>query len=122
MSDNTTLHPSATGSTFSDIDDIIADMRDGKMVIMVDDENRENEGDLIMAAEKVRPEDINYMARYGRGLICLTITRIRCEQLRLPLMVDDTDHKHATNFTISIEAAEGITTGISAHDRMVVIK
>ena len=117
MSDNTTPHPSVTGTTFSDIEDIIADIRDGKMVIMVDDENRENEGDLIMAAEKVRPEDINYMARYGRGLICLTITRKRCEQLRLPLMVDDTDQKHATNFTISIEAAEGITTGISAHDR-----
>jgi 3,4-dihydroxy 2-butanone 4-phosphate synthase/GTP cyclohydrolase II len=117
MSDNTTPHPSVTGTTFSDIEDIIADIRDGKMVIMVDDENRENEGDLIMAAEKVRPEDINYMARFGRGLICLTITRKRCEQLRLPLMVDDTDQKHATNFTISIEAAEGITTGISAHDR-----
>jgi 3,4-dihydroxy 2-butanone 4-phosphate synthase/GTP cyclohydrolase II len=84
---------------------------------MVDDENRENEGDLLMAAEKVRPEDINYMARYGRGLICLTITRERCAQLRLPLMVDDTDRRHATNFTVSIEAAEGITTGISAHDR-----
>jgi 3,4-dihydroxy 2-butanone 4-phosphate synthase/GTP cyclohydrolase II len=84
---------------------------------MVDDENRENEGDLLMAAEKVRPEDINYMARYGRGLICLTITRERCAQLRLPLMVDDTDTRHATNFTVSIEAAEGITTGISAHDR-----
>jgi 3,4-dihydroxy 2-butanone 4-phosphate synthase/GTP cyclohydrolase II len=87
------------------------------MVIMVDDENRENEGDLLMAAEKVRPEDINYMARYGRGLICLTLTRERCKQLRLPLMVDGTDHHHATNFTLSIEAAEGITTGISAHDR-----
>ncbi|MGI9389368.1 MAG: 3,4-dihydroxy-2-butanone-4-phosphate synthase, partial [Boseongicola sp.] len=117
MSDNTTLHPSATGTAFSDIESIIADIREGKMVIMVDDENRENEGDLLMAAEKVRPEDINYMARYGRGLICLTITRARCAQLRLPLMVDDTDQRHATNFTLSIEAAEGITTGISAHDR-----
>ena len=74
---------------FSDIEDIIADIRDGKMVIMVDDENRENEGDLIMAAAKVRPEDINYMARYGRGLICLTLTRDRCARLRLPLMVTD---------------------------------
>jgi len=117
MSDNTTLHPSATQTAFSSIEEIIADIANGKMVIMVDDENRENEGDLIMAAAKVQPEDINYMARYGRGLICLTITRERCEQLRLPLMVDDTDQKHATNFTISIEAAEGITTGISAHDR-----
>jgi 3,4-dihydroxy 2-butanone 4-phosphate synthase/GTP cyclohydrolase II len=117
MAEKTTLHPSATSTSFSDIEEIIADIRDGKMVIMVDDENRENEGDLLMAAQLVRPEDINYMARYGRGLICLTITRERCDQLRLPLMVADTDQRHATNFTISIEAAEGITTGISAHDR-----
>ncbi|MEX2494811.1 MAG: bifunctional 3,4-dihydroxy-2-butanone-4-phosphate synthase/GTP cyclohydrolase II [Woeseia sp.] len=117
MPDNTTIHPSATSTTFSSIEEIIADVREGKMVIMVDDENRENEGDLLMAAEKVRAQDINYMARYGRGLICLTMTRERCAQLRLPLMVDDTDSRHATNFTISIEAAEGITTGISAHDR-----
>ena len=117
MPDNTTLHPSASGVAFSKIEDIIADIHDGKMVIMVDDENRENEGDLLMAAERVRPEDINYMARYGRGLICLTITRTRCAQLRLPLMVAETDEHHATNFTISIEAADGITTGISAHDR-----
>jgi len=115
MRDNTTPHPRA--SAFSDIDEIIADIRDGKMVIMVDDENRENEGDILMAAEKVRPEEINYMARYGRGLICLTLSRERCAQLRLPLMVYETDEHHATNFTISIEAAEGITTGISAHDR-----
>ncbi|MDB2543560.1 bifunctional 3,4-dihydroxy-2-butanone-4-phosphate synthase/GTP cyclohydrolase II [Woeseiaceae bacterium] len=104
-------------NTFADIEDIIVDLKQGKMVIMVDDENRENEGDLIMAAEKVRPEDINYMARYGRGLICLTLTRERCAQLRLPLMVEETDQHHATNFTVSIEATEGITTGISAHDR-----
>ena len=117
MANKTTLHPSVANSTFSDIGDIIKDLADGKMVIMVDDENRENEGDLIMAAECVRPEDINYMARYGRGLICLTLTRERCAQLRLPLMVNETDEHHATNFTISIEAAEGITTGISAHDR-----
>jgi 3,4-dihydroxy 2-butanone 4-phosphate synthase/GTP cyclohydrolase II len=117
MSDNTTTHPSAIDSSFSSIDEIIADIGAGKMVIMVDDENRENEGDLIMAASKVRPEDINYMATHGRGLICLTLSRERCAQLRLPLMVSDTDDRHATNFTISIEAAEGITTGISAHDR-----
>ena len=108
----TTLH-----NTFSNIEDIIEDVRNGKMVIMVDDEDRENEGDLIMAAEKVRPEDINYMARYGRGLICLTLTRERCAQLRLPLMVEETDEHHTTNFTVSIEATKGITTGISAHDR-----
>jgi 3,4-dihydroxy 2-butanone 4-phosphate synthase/GTP cyclohydrolase II len=117
MPNKTTIHPKAAAAGFSEIEDIIADIRDGKMVIMVDDENRENEGDLLMAAQKVRPEDINYMARYGRGLICLTISRERCAQLRLPLMVDETDKRHATNFTISIEAAEGITTGISAHDR-----
>ncbi|MBJ89713.1 MAG: 3,4-dihydroxy-2-butanone-4-phosphate synthase [Woeseia sp.] len=117
MPKQTTLHPNTTESSFSCIEDIITDIRDGKMVIMVDDENRENEGDLLMAAELVRPEDINYMARYGRGLICLTMTRERCSQLRLPLMVAETDQRHATNFTISIEAARGITTGISAHDR-----
>ena len=117
MADSTTVHPSAIDAAFSDIEDIIADIAAGRMVIMVDDENRENEGDLIMAAEKVRPEDINYMATHGRGLICLTMSRERCAQLRLPLMVTDTDQHHATNFTISIEAAEGITTGISAHDR-----
>ncbi len=104
-------------TAFSDIEDIIADIRDGKMVIIVDDENRENEGDLLMAAAKVRPEDINYMARYGRGLICLPMTRSRCNQLRLPLMVNETDEHQSTNFTLSIEAVEGITTGISAHDR-----
>jgi 3,4-dihydroxy 2-butanone 4-phosphate synthase/GTP cyclohydrolase II len=117
MPDNTTTHPRAVENTFSDIKEIIADIKAGKMVIMVDDENRENEGDLIMAAEKARPEDVNYMATHGRGLICLTLSRERCKQLRLPLMVSDTDRHHGTNFTISIEAAEGITTGISAHDR-----
>lgn len=122
MADNTTLHPSAVDAAFSDIEDIIADIGAGKMVIMVDDENRENEGDLIMAAGKVRPEDVNYMATHGRGLICLTLSRERCAQLRLPLMVTDTDAHHATNFTLSIEAAEGITTGISAHDRACTIQ
>jgi 3,4-dihydroxy 2-butanone 4-phosphate synthase/GTP cyclohydrolase II len=117
MPDNTTIHPKARTTVFSKIEDIIADIAAGKMVIMVDDENRENEGDLLMAAELVRPEDINYMARYGRGLICLTLSRERCAQLRLPLMVGETDARHATNFTLSIEAAVGITTGISAHDR-----
>lgn len=116
MPENTSQIPAAD-SMFSDIEDIIADIRDGRMVIMVDDENRENEGDLLMAASAVRPEDINYMATHGRGLICLTLSRDRCAQLRLPLMVNETDVHHATNFTVSIEAAEGITTGISAHDR-----
>jgi 3,4-dihydroxy 2-butanone 4-phosphate synthase/GTP cyclohydrolase II len=99
------------------IDEILADLRAGKMVVIMDDEDRENEGDLLMAADLVRPEDINFMARYGRGLICLTLTRERCKQLRLPLMVIETDADHRTNFTVSIEAAEGVTTGISAHDR-----
>lgn len=117
MPDNTTIHPNAVDQTFAPIEDIIADMKAGKMVIMVDDENRENEGDLIMAAEKVQAADVNYMATHGRGLVCLTLSRERCKQLRLPLMVRETDQHHATNFTISIEAAEGITTGISAHDR-----
>jgi len=99
------------------IEDILEDIRNGKMVIMMDDEDRENEGDLIMAASRVRPEDINFMARNGRGLICLTLTQDRCRQLRLPLMVSETNEQQATNFTLSIEAAEGVTTGISAHDR-----
>lgn len=99
------------------IEDIIADLTAGRMVIMMDDENRENEGDLVMVASRVQAEDINFMARYGRGLICLTLTRERCRQLRLPLMVRETDVHQTTNFTVSIEAAEGITTGISAHDR-----
>ena len=102
---------------FSSTEEIIQDFRDGKMVVIVDDEDRENEGDLIMAASKVQMEDVNFMARYGRGLVCLTLTRERCGQLRLPLMVHDTYEKQATNFTVSVEAAEGITTGISAHDR-----
>lgn len=102
---------------FNTIDEIIEDIRQGKMVIIVDDEDRENEGDLLMAASHATPEDINFMARYGRGLICLTLTRDRCQQLRLPLMVNETDAQHGTNFTLSIEAAEGVTTGISAADR-----
>ncbi len=109
-----------TDSAWSGLDsteDIVAAIRGGEMVVILDDEDRENEGDLIMAATKVRPEDVNFMARYGRGLICLTLTRQRCEQLRLPLMVSNTDLRKTTNFTISIEAAEGVTTGISAHDR-----
>ena len=117
MPDNTHTLPGAINSAFSDIADIIADIRAGKMVIMVDDEDRENEGDLLMAAQHVRPEDVNYMATYGRGLICLTLSPERCAQLRLPLMVTETDQRRTTNFTLSIEAADGITTGISAHDR-----
>jgi 3,4-dihydroxy 2-butanone 4-phosphate synthase/GTP cyclohydrolase II len=98
-------------------EEIIEDIRQGKMVVIMDDEDRENEGDLVMAAVHTRPEDINFMARYGRGLICLTLTRERCHQLRLPLMVNDSKTPHSTNFTVSIEAASGVTTGISAADR-----
>ncbi len=103
------------------IEEIIADIRQGKMVVLMDDEDRENEGDLIMAASATRPQDINFMAHYGRGLICLTLTQARCEQLRLPLMVSDNNAKHSTNFTVSIEAAQGVTTGISAADRAVTV-
>ena len=98
-------------------EEIIADLRQGRMVVIMDDEDRENEGDLIMAAEAVTPEAINFMARYGRGLICLTLSKERCQQLRLPLMVGVNEAAHSTNFTVSIEAAEGVTTGISAADR-----
>lgn len=103
--------------TLNTIDAILGDFRQGKMVILMDDEGRENEGDLLMAAAMVRPEDINFMARYGRGLICLALTRERCQQLHLPLMVHDNSSPFSTNFTVSIEAAQGVTTGISAYDR-----
>lgn len=102
---------------FDSIPDIIDDIRAGRMVVILDDEDRENEGDLIMAAEKVRAEDINFMAREGRGLICLALTGQRCAQLKLPPMVSHNTSTHRTNFTVSIEAAEGVTTGISAQDR-----
>ena len=101
----------------SPVEDIVADMRAGRIVILVDEEDRENEGDLVLAADHVTPEAINFMARYGRGLICLTLTRERCEQLRLPPMVVRNGDKKGTAFTVSIEAAEGVTTGISAADR-----
>ena len=100
-------------------EEIIEDIRAGKMVIIMDDEDRENEGDLLMAAEAVSPEAINYMATHGRGLICVTLSQQRCKQLRLPLMVGDNTAQLETNFTVSIEAAEGVTTGISASDRAI---
>jgi len=101
----------------SPVEDIVADIRAGRMVILVDEEDRENEGDLVLAADHVSPEAINFMARFGRGLICLTLTRERCESLRLPPMVARNGTKMGTAFTVSIEAAEGVTTGISAADR-----
>ncbi|MCF2857953.1 3,4-dihydroxy-2-butanone-4-phosphate synthase [Pseudoalteromonas sp. SMS1] len=97
--------------------EIIEDIKAGKMVILMDDEDRENEGDLIIAAEHITPEAINFMATYGRGLICLTMTQERCQQLDLPLMVRNNGAQFSTNFTLSIEAAKGVTTGISAADR-----
>ena len=102
--------------------EITEDIRLGKMVILMDDEDRKNEGDLIMAADTVTPEAINFMATYGRGLICLTLTSERCEQLKLPLMVDDNTAAFSTNFTVSIEAAKGVTTGISAGDRAITVQ
>ncbi len=101
----------------SPVEDIVADMRAGRMVILVDEEDRENEGDLVLAADFVTPEAINFMAKYGRGLICLTLTKERCEYLGLPPMARQNGTVYSTAFTVSIEAAEGVTTGISAADR-----
>jgi 3,4-dihydroxy 2-butanone 4-phosphate synthase/GTP cyclohydrolase II len=111
MSDNRTPAP------VSPVEDIIADLAAGRIVILVDEEDRENEGDLIMAADHVDAAGINFMARYGRGLICLTLTRDRCSRLELPPMTARNGDKKGTAFTVSIEAAEGVTTGISAADR-----
>ena len=99
------------------IEEIIEDIKNGKMVIMVDDEDRENEGDVVIAAEKVTPAAINFMARYACGLVCLSLTEKRVKELNLPLMVQDNTSPYNTAFTVSIEAKEGVTTGISAHDR-----
>ncbi|UYG06812.1 bifunctional 3,4-dihydroxy-2-butanone-4-phosphate synthase/GTP cyclohydrolase II [Halomonas sp. M4R1S46] len=108
-------HSSSGG--LAPIAELIEDIRQGRMVILMDDEDRENEGDIIMAAEKVEAEHINFMARHARGLICLPMTRERCERLQLPLMVRDNGSGFGTKFTLSIEAAEGVSTGISAADR-----
>ncbi|WCM94957.1 bifunctional 3,4-dihydroxy-2-butanone-4-phosphate synthase/GTP cyclohydrolase II [Acidovorax sp. NCPPB 2350] len=110
---NTPLSP----APISPVEDIVAEMRAGRIVILIDEEDRENEGDLVLAADHVTPEAINFMARFGRGLICLTLTRERCERLNLPPMVARNGTKTGTAFTASIEAAEGVTTGISAADR-----
>jgi len=103
--------------TIAPIPELVADLAAGKMVILVDEEDRENEGDLILAADHVTPEAINFMARHARGLICLTLTRERCERLHLPPMAAKNGAQHGTAFTVSIEAASGVTTGISAADR-----
>jgi len=101
----------------SPVQEIIEEIRAGRMVVLVDEEDRENEGDLVFAAEFVTPEKINFMAKHGRGLICLTLTEAHCKQIDLPLMVRENGLPLATNFTLSIEAASGVTTGISAADR-----
>src|SRR4030043_805693 len=101
----------------STIEKALKDIREGKMVILVDDEDRENEGDLAMAAEKVTPEAINFLAKYGRGLICLSLTDKRLNELRLPMMVSENTSRFQTAFTVSIDARRGVTTGISAADR-----
>jgi 3,4-dihydroxy 2-butanone 4-phosphate synthase/GTP cyclohydrolase II len=98
-------------------EEIIEDLKNGKVVILVDDEDRENEGDLVLAAEFTSASHINFMSKYGRGLICLTLTEEKCKKLKLPLMVQENEGKLGTNFTVSIEAAQGVTTGISASDR-----
>ncbi|MEY4756140.1 MAG: hypothetical protein RJA34_1038 [Pseudomonadota bacterium] len=112
-----TIQSSKAPVDISPVEDIVADMRAGRMVILIDEEDRENEGDLVLAADHVTPEAINFMARFGRGLICLTLTRERCERLKLPPMAVRNGTKMSTAFTVSIEAAEGVTTGISAADR-----
>jgi len=106
-----------TPVAISPVEDIVADMKAGRIVILVDEEDRENEGDLVLASDHVTPEAINFMARFGRGLICLTLTRERCEYLKLPPMAARNGTAYSTAFTVSIEAAEGVTTGISAADR-----
>ncbi len=108
--------------SISPVQDIVADMREGKMVILVDEEDRENEGDLVLAADHVSADAINFMARFGRGLICLTLTRAHCERLQLPPMAVRNGTKHSTAFTVSIEAAEGVSTGISAADRACTVR
>ncbi len=109
--------PIPASLAISPVQDIVDELRAGRMVILVDEEDRENEGDLVLAADHVTPEAINFMARFGRGLVCLTLTRERCERLQLPPMVARNGTKMGTAFTVSIEAAEGVTTGISAADR-----
>ncbi len=104
-------------SPIAPVPEIVEELRAGRMVILVDEEDRENEGDLVMAAEFVNAEAINFMVTHGRGLVCLTLTEERCRQLDLPLMATRNGTRFGTNFTVSIEAAEGVETGISAADR-----
>ena len=108
---------SSAAGPIASVPEIVDELRQGNVVVLVDDEDRENEGDLTMAAEMVTPEAINFMARFGRGLICLTMTAEKCDQLNLPLMVSSNTSSFGTAFTVSIEAKKGVTTGISAADR-----
>src|SRR5687768_17007500 len=109
-------------AAISPIVEIIAAVSAGEIVVLVDDEDRENEGDLVFAADFVTPEKINFLARHGRGLICMPVTQAHAQRLGLRPMVEHNRSRHGTNFTVSIEAAEGIATGISAHDRALTIK
>src|SRR5690349_7614460 len=109
-------------ATISPVTEIVAAIRGGEIVILVDDEDRENEGDLVFAADYVTPEKVNFLAKHGRGLVCLSLTEAHAERLGLKPMVEQNRSRHGTNFTVSIEAAEGIATGISAHDRALTVK
>jgi len=108
-------------SPFATVEDAVEEIRQGRMVVLVDDEDRENEGDLAMAAEKITPDAINFMAKYGRGLICMPLTEERCDELHLPLMSPINTSVHGTAFTEAVDARVGVTTGISASDRAITI-
>ncbi len=112
-----TLTQASLHQYLSSAEELIEEARAGRMFILVDDEDRENEGDLVIPAQFATPDAINFMARHARGLICLAMTRQRVEQLALPLMSQANNSRHSTAFTLSIEARDGVTTGISAHDR-----
>ena len=109
-------------AAISPVADVVAAIRAGEIVILVDDEDRENEGDLVFAAEFVTPEKINFLAKHGRGLVCMSVTEEHAARLGLKPMVEQNRSRHGTNFTVSIEAAEGIASGISAHDRALTVK
>ncbi len=111
------MAPQSSSPSIAPIEEIISEMRAGRMVILVDEEDRENEGDIVLAAEHVTPEAINFMVKHARGLVCLTLTEARCKQIGLTPMARDNKSQYSTAFTVSIEAAVGVTTGISAHDR-----
>src|SRR6202048_4080358 len=108
-------------SHFATVEEAVEEIRQGRMIVLVDDEDRENEGDLTMAAEKISPEAINFMSKYGRGLICLTLTEQRCDELHLPLMSPINTSVHGTAFTEAVDARVGVTTGISASDRAITV-